>query len=96
VKQSRLICCKSCGRVAIPGLSKTQEAIVAKLANARRPLLAVDLWAGLHTDVRSAHVQISNLRHRLEPHGFTIPISGNRRGHRALYSIGPIHDGTHQ
>lgn len=82
--------CPSCGHTTLQGLTRTEEAIVAKLASADEGLSAEEVQRGLPTDAGSLSVQISNLRKKLERIGWTIPRSKGGNGVKAVFRIEAI------
>lgn len=79
--------CPSCGRSILHRLTKTEEAIVAKLTTANVALSADEVLRGLHVDAVSLRVLISRLRKKMEPHGWTISRSKKGIGAKATYRL---------
>lgn len=79
--------CPSCGRSILQRLTKTEEAIVAKLTASVVALSADEVLQGLYVDAGSLRVVISRLRKKLEPHGWTISRSKKGIGAKATYRL---------
>lgn len=82
--------CPVCGHTTLQGLTRTEEAIVAKLAAADEGLSARELLRGLPVDAASLPVLISHLREKLERIGWTIPRSKGGHGAKAVFRLEEI------
>lgn len=82
-----MICCPTCHRPAIAGLSKTDERIVTKLALSSAPITIAEMAVGLSVDVVSMPVLISRLRTKIKAHGLTITVNQGGWGQHATYSL---------
>lgn len=79
--------CPSCGHTTLQGLTRTEEAIVAKLTASAVALSADEVLRGLYVDAGSLRVLVSRLRKKMEPHGWTISRGKKGIGAKATYRL---------